>query len=728
MLSFLFGRRDEYEDSLRRASTRLSRYATDLSREAAELDRSAGDLRSRELASSRASAAARLALLHSWGLFSLLPTFFEQASLVVRRAYVRAAADAAAVGALTDTAAAAASWSRHLSRLADERAADERAAMVTGARSGSLGSASSYALPLDVDEFCALPASVLASSVPLARVRAREARLTERLLVLDAEIRTLAPALAPPAASARAAALAAAAAAAAADAAAAAAADVAAAAAIAAAGEGALHPAAAHLFPLVAARAAALLALPLAARHDALRSLLMLGQFESVSDVIYVQCASDEDDDDGSDDNEEDKIALFPLPAHFPYAWSCLTPDAARRVDIAVDGFATLLSNAAARRVGRRVREAVAERILGDQRFKEGRLLQAWATRVLIPPCLVVAGRSPPIFARDLPRFVSSLEVGSRPAFDGGDGFYLALLRGAGVGAALAGVARAADDEPPAGDRRKGKGGGLGVTIKSPSSTRERESAEEDREDIGATSPAASSAGAYEGLLSPSVGPLSPKFSGPAGAGVRPRASSCVVSAVAPEMPQSSNLAHQQLPNARAVAAFCSHFGKETAREHFPGTAALTPAHAASLSALAEGVVFSRIHALVFRGIDLIPSEVLCAPAVAPRLPKAAAAYAGEGARAAAAFAGAAGDDLTVTPPPRRGKARSAAFAPPASPADLVLRRDRIWAAKAPLVFSMSAEDLGLPAECSFRLSTECGVEGEGEGRGRGGSAHRCRR
>lgn len=676
MLSFLFRRRDEYEENLRRASVRLVRYSAELRRHASTLDRSASGMRARELAAARASAAARLALIHSWGLSSILPTFFEQATLVMRRAYVRAAADAAAVGALIDTAAASDSWSRHLIRLADERVADEKAAST--ATGGRISTPSSENLPLDVDAFCAAPLAILAASAPLARIRARESRITERLLVLDADIRALAPSLAPPVQSSRTAALAAASAAAAADAVAADAAELAAQASVTAAGDGALHPAAAFLFSIAAARANALVAVNIEVRRNALRSLLVLGCLEEIDLGIVV---------DVNFGQIHNSTALGPLPSEFNDVWSRLSPDLALRVDIAVEGFAALLSNTALRRSACAARNNVIEQIFGDQRFKEGRLLQAWATRVLLPSGTGGVGdaETDAVFSFDLPRWLCGVAAQQHLAFDNGDSFYLAVLRGAGVGAALAGVAHAADE----------------VCSDANTDTNDASAGDSARAG-GAVSPAAASAGAYEGLLSPSVAPLSTRPLSDANyANSLPRAA-----ASSGQTGAAPNRASQQLPDARGVSAFSSHFSKEVTREHFSGASVLSRPQADALAVLTEGVLYCRIRSLIFRGLDVISSKVLRSPPVAPRLPVAMAAY-GEGAAEALAAASIAGDDILSVQLPSSNSSTAAAYSLAGCCSDLLARRDRIWAAKAHLARASQPEVLGLPVEFTTRLPNE---------------------
>jgi hypothetical protein len=205
--SWLGGRRtDPYEEALRARATRLARYIAMLQKERAQVAALLAK-RAGEISALCAECRRRLVLVHSWGLFDLLETFYRQSVMLMRRAYLRAAADAAFGAALDEQLASAEKLRARAAREADERAEE------LASPAGRLGAAPPRVAAdaegsLDLDAFCAPAASVRRASPSLPRLRARIDTLTRELLALDEVLRGLAGELAEPPPAARAAALA----------------------------------------------------------------------------------------------------------------------------------------------------------------------------------------------------------------------------------------------------------------------------------------------------------------------------------------------------------------------------------------------------------------------------------------------------------------------------------------------------------------------------------------
>ena len=429
MLSFLFGPRgDEFEASLRRASSRLGVYASELRREAASADAAVAS-RARELSAARAQSVTRLAFAVARGRDALLPDFFAQSALRVRRAYVRAAMDAAASACFRERAAAAEAWRRHLGGLAADRAAEG----ARGARGGGNFESAAHAdasLPLDVPSFCAPLKAVLDAYPPLARLRARDAALTVALRAADERVRIAAPVLALAPAPSRAAALAAVCAGESASKVTEEAARVAWSAAMTSAG--------------VLASAAAVFAYDAAVAHaeffflekgsgddfdssvsgsdpvrrpsvdcdglTALKAFLLFGWLRGGGGAVSSSRALGGAQEATAGVSSTNAARSVFVPAKVAEAvaaaWDSVGGGAARaRADAAVKAAADLIRGGAARARARTNRLAMATSHLADTRTKEGRLLQAWAQRVLVGPN---AGPAGAVYAFGLPRYTAA--------------------------------------------------------------------------------------------------------------------------------------------------------------------------------------------------------------------------------------------------------------------------------------------------------------------------------
>jgi hypothetical protein len=615
--AWLGGRRsDAYEDALRSRAARLSRYITALQRERAALDAFALR-RAGELAALSADCRRRLALVHSWGLFDLLETFYRQSVLLMRRGYLRAAADAAAGAALDEQLVSAEKLRARALRDAEERA--EELASPAGRLGQAPSRSAADAETLDLEGFCAPPAALRRASPSLPRLRSREAALTRELLALDEVLRGLAGELAEPSADARAAALARAVA----DEEARAREDAAAAAGVAASLEDARRGG-------VPVRAAAAWALPLLCRGDELRGC----DFEAeegpgaaaLRALLLRGCAAPPG---GGADAE---AAALPAPAR-------------AALDAALAALRRACGAVCERRAAAAARAHDFDRWLCDQRFKEGRLLQSWSARVL---AVGWGGEGGGTYAFGLHRFLTT--------FDPGPEYYLAALRRAGVGAALA---RVAFTGAPCGGGGEGGCGGDGGATAAPPTTPAPPPAPLPRRGAAAASPGA----AYALLASPPPAPPPPRG---------------------------------RLPQPRLVASFLDHLVRDL-RE---GRALKGGCGEGALRALVGAAVYPRLKALVFSGVEVLPQAssgdggaaakggaAAAAAAVLP-LPPASAAYARRGDGVWGEGEGGA------RPTPAAGVPLPC---PPGSAAYIIRQRDEIWLLKRPLAGAMGAEALGLP-------------------------------
>jgi hypothetical protein len=527
--AWLGGRRsDPYEDALRARAARLSRYISALQRERVVVEGVAAR-RAGELAALSAECRRRLVLVHSWGLFDLLETFYRQSVMLMRRGYLRAAADAAAGAALDEALITA---EKHRSRAL--RDAEERAAELASP-AGRLGQApprtAADAETLDLEAFCAAPEALRRASPSLPRLRAREAALTRELLALDEVLRGLAGELAEPSRAARGEALARAVAGEAARCAEEAAAAAEAAAALREArgggGGGEGGEGGGEGVPL---RAAAAWALP-----------LLAGGGEGGGGGGCGLAAGDFSAAGGGRGGEA-VAALLLLGAPPPLdeagarelaaRTAALPPPAAARFARAVDALRTLCAAACERRRAAAARGAEFERWLCDQRFSEGRFLQSWSHRTLVGGG--GAGADGLRYVFGLHRFLST--------FDPGPGYYLAALRREGVGAALAKVAYEA---PPAGSGAGGPPASDGGA-RAPATPAPPPPAPPPRGAAGATPGAA-----YAALGSPS--PSSPPSAPPQPPQPPPP----------PAQQQQQPPSRGRLPQPRLVASAVAHLARE---------------------------------------------------------------------------------------------------------------------------------------------------------------------
>jgi len=146
------------------------------------------------------------------------------------------------------------------------------------------------------------------------------------------------------------------------------------------------------------------------------------------------------------------------------------------------------------------------------------------------------------------------------------------------------------------------------------------------------------------------------------------------------------------MPVPRVLRLFLAHFAREIAANNGLAQAAGgEQAVLAGLRPLVERLVFARVHAHVFRGVEVIPASVVSGGQKA----KTAAAAAGSGSMAAAAAAAL----LSV--------AAAGPQVPPGSAADVMARRDRVWLRKQPLAARLSADEIGVPAVFLGRLPCE---------------------
>jgi hypothetical protein len=125
------------------------------------------------------------------------------------------------------------------------------------------------------------------------------------------------------------------------------------------------------------------------------------------------------------------------------------------------------------------------------------------------------------------------------------------------------------------------------------------------------------------------------------------------------------------------------------------------------LRPLAERLLFARLHAHVFVGVDAVPLPGR--PAIDKKLPVPAASAAVAATRLASS---------TVVSP---SMDVSGPLVPVGSAADVMARRDRIWLRKQPLVARMTAEEVGVPLHFLGALPSERGSVGGSAGGGGGG-------
>jgi hypothetical protein len=113
----LFKKKDAFEGELRAAVGKLSTYEAAVLRELRKWQGVPAQ-RAAEVERTRDDARRKLLLLYSWALTDLLDTFYTQAHLQMRRAWLRTVIDAAIIAALDDHLKMVQAWKSVLARAA----------------------------------------------------------------------------------------------------------------------------------------------------------------------------------------------------------------------------------------------------------------------------------------------------------------------------------------------------------------------------------------------------------------------------------------------------------------------------------------------------------------------------------------------------------------------------------------------------------------------------------
>jgi hypothetical protein len=164
------------------------------------------------------------------------------------------------------------------------------------------------------------------------------------------------------------------------------------------------------------------------------------------------------------------------------------------------------------------------------------------------------------------------------------------------------------------------------------------------------------------------------------------------------------------MPTPRVVRVFLAHFVREIASNNGlvaqlqqQAASAMTQAQAEEaallgLRPLAERLLFARLHAHVFVGVDAV--TLSGRPATDKKLP------------VSSATAAVAATRPASSPAVYPATGAAGPLVPAGSAADVMARRDRIWLRKQPLVARMTAEEVGVPPHFLGALPSERGSGG----------------
>jgi len=201
-----FKRKDPYNEVLRNAEARLSAYESKL----LKIDVKAWEQQAardrRSLESVHLECWKRIMTLHSWAANDLLEIAYTQSVLVSKRGWLRLCLCAAAIQVLHQRAKASEGWRRVFHGIAEERDVEYRTSgkfpVLPAHREGSNThvSAGSTAdlearLPLDIDRFCATAEELVRDFSVAKRLQKKISRITDRLIEIDADFTAQQPTL-----------------------------------------------------------------------------------------------------------------------------------------------------------------------------------------------------------------------------------------------------------------------------------------------------------------------------------------------------------------------------------------------------------------------------------------------------------------------------------------------------------------------------------------------------
>jgi hypothetical protein len=200
-----FKRQDPYIEVLRNAEARLTMYESRLLKfDIKNWEQQAARDR-RSLESVHLECWKRLMTLHSWGAYDLLEIAYTQSVLISKRGWLRLCLCAAAIQVLYQRIKASEGWRRVLLGIATEREAEYQVtgkfsvlpALREGVIATTIGTTADLEarLPVDIERFCATAEELVRDFSIAKRLQKKISKISDRLVEIDADFTAQQPTL-----------------------------------------------------------------------------------------------------------------------------------------------------------------------------------------------------------------------------------------------------------------------------------------------------------------------------------------------------------------------------------------------------------------------------------------------------------------------------------------------------------------------------------------------------